>query len=46
MIGKLGKEVLMNLAIPLAKDVLSKLKTKETFSVLDRFERKIIGEEP
>ena len=44
MTGKLGKEVLMNLA--LAKDVLSKLTTKETFSVLDRFERKIIGEEP
>ena len=44
MIGKLGKEVLMKLAF--AKDVLSKLTTKETFSVLDRFERKIIEEEP
>ena len=40
-IGKIGKEELMNLAVPLAKDVLPKLATKATLSILDKFERKI-----
>ena len=40
-LGKLGKEVLLGLAVPLAKDVLSKLAIKATSSVLDKFEKKI-----
>ena len=39
--GKIGKEARMNLAVPLAKDVLPKLATKATLSILDKFERKI-----
>ena len=39
--GKIGKEALMNLTVPLAKDVLPKLATKLTLSILDKFERKI-----
>ena len=39
-LGKLGKKVLLGLAVPLAKDVLPKLATKATSSVLDKFEKK------
>ena len=39
-VGKLGKKVLLGLAVPLAKDVLPKLSTKATFSVSDKFEKK------
>ena len=39
-LGKLGKKVLFDLAVPLAKDVLLKLATKATSSVLDKFEKK------
>ena len=38
--GKLGKKVLLDLAIPLAKDVLPNLATIATSSVLDKFEKK------
>ena len=34
------QKVLLDLAVPLNKDVLSKLATKVTSSVLDQFERK------
>ena len=43
MIGKLGKDALMNLAVALAKDVFLKLGTKATWSILDKLERKIRG---
>ena len=39
-IGNLGKKTLIDLAVPLAKDVLPKLTTKATSSVLNKFERK------
>ena len=39
----LGKKALLDLAVPLTKDVLPKLATKATSSVLDKFERKISG---
>ena len=39
--GNLSKRVLLNLAGSLAKDVLPKLATKSTSSVLQKFERKI-----
>ena len=42
-IDKIGKDALINLAVPLDKDVLPKLATKATLSILDKFERKIIG---
>ena len=42
-IGKLGKEALINLAVPLAKDFLTKLATKATSHILDKFERKLNG---
>ena len=42
VIGNLGKKALIELAVPLAKNGLSKLVTKAT-SVLDKFERKISG---
>ena len=42
-IGILGKEALINLAVPLAKDILPKLVTKAFSSILDKFERKISG---
>ena len=35
---------MLDLAVPLAKDVLSKLATKATSSISDRFERKLIGQ--
>ena len=41
--GKIGKEALMNLTVPLAKDVLPKLATKATLSIFDKFERRISG---
>ena len=37
---KLRKKVLLDLAVPLAKDVFSKLATKSTSSVLNKFEKK------
>ena len=40
MWGKLGKKVLLDLAVPLAKDVWPKLATKAIFSVLDKIENK------
>ena len=43
MKGKLGKEVLINLAVLLAKDVLPMLTTNASSSILDKFERKISG---
>ena len=39
-LGKLGKKALLDLAVPLAKDVLPKLATTATSSVLDKFERR------
>ena len=38
--GNLVKKELLDLAVPLAKNVLPKLATKATLSVLDEFERK------
>ena len=43
--GNLGKKALINLAVPLAKDVLPKLATKATSSLLAKFERKKMGED-
>ena len=40
MLCKLRKKVLLDLAVPLAKDVFSKLATKSTSSVLNKFEKK------
>ena len=40
-LGNLGKKVLLDLAVPLAKDVLPKLATKVTLCALDKFERKV-----
>ena len=42
-LGNLDKNVLLDLAVPLVKEVLAKSATKETSSVLDKFERKISG---
>ena len=39
----LGKKALIDLSVPLAKDVLPKLATKATSSELDKFERKLSG---
>ena len=39
-LGNLGKKVLLDLAVPLTKDVLPKLAANTTLSVLDKFERK------
>ena len=39
------KKELLDLAVPLAKDVLPKLVNKVTSSVLDELERKISGQE-
>ena len=39
MMDKLGKKVLLDLALPLAKDVLPKLATKATSTVLEKFEK-------
>ena len=43
VIDNLGKKVLIDLTFSLARDVLSKIVTKATSSVLDKFERKING---
>ena len=44
MLGNLGnKKALLDLAVPLVKDVLPALATKATSSALDKFERKING---
>ena len=40
MMSNLGKKKLLDLAVPLAKDVLPKLATKATSPVLDKFEKK------
>ena len=40
-LGNLDKKVLLDLAIPLAKDVMPKLATKATSSLLNKYERKI-----
>ena len=42
-LGNFDKKVLLDLALPLAKDVLPKLATKAILSVLDKFEIKING---
>ena len=39
-LDKLGKKVLLYLAVSFAKNVSPKLVTKETSSVLDKFEKK------
>ena len=44
VIDNLDKKALIGLAVPLTKDVLLKLGTKATSSVLDKFERKISGQ--
>ena len=43
MTSNLGKKALINLAIPLAENVASKLATKATSAILDKFKRKITG---
>ena len=43
MLGNLGKKVLLDLAVPLAKDVSPKLATRATSSALSKFERKKSG---
>ena len=40
----MGKKELLDLAFPLAKDVLPKLATKPNSSVLNKFKRKISGQ--
>ena len=44
MIGSLGKKALIDPAVPLANDVSSKLATKASSSVLDKFEREVSGQ--
>ena len=36
----MGKKTLIDLAVPLAKDILPKLATKVASSAIDKFERK------
>ena len=43
MIGNLGKDVSLGLAVPLYKDVLPKLVTKASGSVLGKLKRKRSG---
>ena len=43
MTSNLGKKALINLTIPLAENVASKLATKATSAILDKFKRKITG---
>ena len=45
VIGNLGKIELIDLTVPLAKDILPKLATKAVSSVKEKFEKKV-GEEP
>ena len=42
MMGKLGKNTLLYLAVPLAKYVLPKLGTKAISSALDKFEKELV----
>ena len=44
MMSNLGQKALLELSVPLAKDVLPKLATKETSSELDKSEGKISGQ--
>ena len=39
----LGKKALLDIPVPLAKNVFPKLATKTTLSILDKFERKVSG---
>ena len=39
--NNLGKKALLDLAVPLAEDVLPKLATKATLSLLEKFEKKV-----
>ena len=41
IIDKLGKELLKNFAVPLAKNILPQLGAKTTSFVIDKLERKI-----
>ena len=41
IINNLGKKALLDLAVPLAEDVLPKLATKATLSLLEKFEKKV-----
>ena len=43
MMGNLDKKASLDLAFPLAKNVLPKLATKATSSVLDQFEKRVTG---
>ena len=43
VIDELGKKALIDLAVPLAKDVLPKLAIKATLFILDKVERNISG---
>ena len=46
MMSNLGKKALTDLAVPLTKDVMPKLATKPTLSILDEFKKKkIVGKE-
>ena len=40
MLGNLGKKLLIDLAVPLVKDVVTKLATKAALPVIDKFKRK------
>ena len=42
-LGNLCQKALLDFAVPLAKDVLPKLVTKATLSILNKFQRKISG---
>ena len=46
LFGKLGIKALINLVVSLPEDLLHKLATKATSSVLHKFEKKIVGKEP
>ena len=45
MTSNLSEKALIDLAVSLAKDVLPKLATEVALSVIDKFERKIRGQE-
>ena len=45
MTSNLSEKALIDLAVSLAKDVLPKLATKVALSLVDKFERKISGQE-
>ena len=42
MVANLHKKALLNFVVPLNKNVLPKLPTKVAFSLIDKFESKII----